>query len=199
MIVDGSIDSTPANCAVTASLGAATLANSQASYQNDMGTPPAPGAYNLVGALNADAMPDVLSVELYKFMGGAFAAGFPTSSTTIQLTGAEATYDTCAACVLIYPDVTQNSAGEPYMANAGSITLTSVSTTSIAGSLSNVNFRHVTIADNTYVTTDAADGCSASLTSVSFTGTPMAPTRLAPSGTDAVRQRWQLKLHTDAQ
>ncbi len=199
MIVDGapSSDSAPVACTVSASLGAATLAGQQASYGNDMATPPAPAYYGLAGALNADATPDLLSIELYKFMGGAFAAGFPTSSTTIQLTGAETAYDSCAACALIVADYAQGAMPQVYLANAGSMTLTSVSTTSMAGSLSNVTFRHVDIADQTYATTDNADGCTSTLTSVSFTAVPMAPMapmRVAPNGTHADRQTWQLTL-----
>lgn len=195
MIVDGSIDSTPVACTVSASLGAATLSGQQAGWQNDMATPPAPAYYGLLGALNADAAPDLLSIELYKFDGGAFAAGFPTSSTTIQLTGAETGYDSCAACALVYADYTQGSDPQAYLASAGSMTLTSVSTTSMAGSLSNVTFRHVDIDATTFASTDNADGCTATLSSVSFTATPMAPTRTAPTGTHADRQTWQLTLH----
>jgi hypothetical protein len=62
--------------------------------------------------------------------------------------------------------------GDPYIATAGSLALTSVSPTSLAGTLSNVTFTHVTIDPMSGATAPHADGCSATLSSVAFSAVP---------------------------
>ena len=148
--------------------------------------------------LNQDATPDLLAVELYAG-AGPFMTGFPATGATLQLSG-EGDYATCAGCVLIYADSTQQALGEPYLANSGTLTLTSITTTSLAGSVSNVGFRHVSIADQTFATTDHPDGCTSTLASASFSGTPMMVTaRKLPDGTTQQGIRFSLKFDKTAQ
>jgi hypothetical protein len=115
--------------------------------------------------LNADT--DVLSVQLYPgfgvFSGGAIAPG------TYELTGGETQYETCGACVLVYTNFDgMNTQGTPYLATAGTLTITSVSP-NLAGTLSNLTFQSVTILDAApYTSTPAGDGCTASITSLAF-------------------------------
>lgn len=110
--------------------------------------------------LNTDATPDLLAIELYKL--GVFANGITTG--TFQLTGAEANYATCGACVLIYTDFDQGAGmiADSYMATGGSLTITSLSPM-VTGSLSNVTFTHVDIDANTFESTPVGD-CDSSAT-----------------------------------
>lgn len=192
MIVDGSIDSTPVNCTVEPSVSV-TADPAQAFYTNNNMSQTV--FYAALAALNADATPDLLAIELYAG-AGAFMSGFPATGATIQLTGAEAQYATCAGCVLIYADSTQQALGEPYLATSGTLTLTSISTTSLAGSVSNVGFRHVTIDDMSFMSADHPDGCQSTLSSASFTAVPtMQTARTLPDGT--VEQGMRYKLTFD--
>jgi hypothetical protein len=72
---------------------------------------------------------DDLLVELWAEAGSVFAAGIKTG--TFPLTGNEATYDTCGACVMI------ESAELDYIATGGTLKLTSIAG-KLTGSLENV-------------------------------------------------------------
>ena len=189
IIVDGgntTADAAPATCLLPASLGAVTPSQQEGhSAMGKMST--TVDNYYLYADLNTDAQPDVLLLDLYDGYG-AFAGGFPTTATTVLLTGDETSYDSCGACVMALTDYTMSGpTGDPYFAQGGMLNLTSVSATSIAGTLNNVSFTHVTI-DDQNVTTPKGDGCDSTLTSLSFSAVPE-PDALVGGGT-----RWRLKL-----
>jgi hypothetical protein len=118
-------------------------------------------------ALNADALFDNVSIQLYKDLG-TFVGG-EIEPRIVALSGAEANYETCGACVLVYVDVDPDSefeaAGE-YMAEGGTLNLMSV-TPNLRGRLSNVTLTHVHIDSNTFRSTPVGD-CSSSITSLEF-------------------------------
>jgi hypothetical protein len=150
-------DGSSGACLVVSDFGTPTVGYDEAEIDAD-------GTY-YYGELNEDALPDVVSIELYA--GG---GPFPTTLTTgtFQLTGAELQLSTCSACVLVYADVPET--GEPpqtLMATGGTLTLTSV-TGHLSGTLSNVTFQHVAIDDNTGVSTPVNDGCTTRIGSLSF-------------------------------
>lgn len=199
VIVDGAPggDSTPANCLLEANLGSPSLSMAAAQYDTLGMNATAPDYFSLAGTLNADASPDILVVDLYAGYG-AFSGGLPTAATTVTLGGAEAGLDSCGACIYSLTDYTQNgpSADPFYVATAGTLNLTSVSTTSVAGSLSNVTLTHSTVDTSSGATTAAADGCASNLASVSFSAVPtMAMARTLPDGT--VEQGMRYKLSFD--
>lgn len=116
--------------------------------------------------INADALPDALSIQLMTGKG-VFAGGLKTG--TFQLTGGELNYETCAACVLLNSDI-DYAVGKTtaiYMATGGTLTLAAVSGR-LMGSLSNATFEHVTLDSNTFRTTPVGDGCTTAITSVAF-------------------------------
>ena len=183
----GNVDaSQPANCALAAELGTAPPSSETFFVIPEGETVPA--LYYTGAPLNQDAMPDILWVDLWDGYG-AFENGFPTAGTTIQLTGDEAGADTCGACVSVWADATQQSR-EDYFATGGTLQLTSVSQTSVAGMLTNVTFAHVNIDEQSLATTPHPDGCTSALTSFSFSGTPM----MEPANVAGAPQRWKLQL-----
>ncbi len=129
--------------------------------------------------LNTDPTPDILLVDLYSGYG-AFENGFPTAGASIQLTGDEVHPASCGACVSIQVDYTENGpADDYYLADGGTLNLTSATPTSLAGNLSNVTFKHMNI-DDSGLATPHPDGCTATLTSLAFSATPTADTFAKP-------------------
>lgn len=176
-----------ATCLLPKTLGAVTPTQQEGHSRKTAMNATAPDNFYLFADLNQDQMPDILLVDLWKGYG-AFQNGFPTSAMTVQLTGEESSYETCGACITVQTDYTMSGAtGDPYIATAGTLNLTSANATSIAGSLSNVTFTHVTVDQMSGVTMPHADGCSGTLTSVSFQATPMPDTQLTGGGS-----RWKL-------
>lgn len=175
-------------CLVASSLGTVTPANAFAQHSMGMNGMP-PGEYVFGTLINADATPDALQIELYAGFG-AFPGALPAAGATVQITGAEANYATCGACVRIFTDLdtsTGNSAEEnSYFATSGTIQLTSITETSVAGTLTNLQFDHVAIDPNTFNSTSLNDGCSASLASLSFTADPEPP-MAKPNGRTVLR------------
>ena len=171
-VVDGGGDAAPVNCLASASYASVTPTMPEFhSYMDD----DAMTDFYAFLDLNQDAMPDVMLIDLYAGFG-AFEAGIPATGTTVQLTGAEASPDTCGACITIQVDYTENGSTEDqststYIADGGTLNLTSATATSFAGNLNNVTFKHVNV-DSDLVATPHPDGCTATLASVSFSGMP---------------------------
>jgi hypothetical protein len=130
------------------------------------------------GALVAGTTPDILDIELISNF-----ADFPGDVTTgtFHLTADDGQYLTCGICILIYAKSTiDNSTGQikaqaTYLANSGTLTLTSVAdkTTgagTIAGSIANATFRQVTIDPGTFLST-VVGSCETSLASLTFSVT----------------------------
>lgn len=173
-IIDGNnADSAPVNCKVNQSYGAVTPTTQEAhSAMDDQGGT----NYWVFLDINADAMPDIMLVDLYPGFG-AFADGIPATGATVQLTGEDASFETCGACVSIQPDYTDNGpADDQYIAVGGTLNLTSATATSLAGNLSNVTFQHVNVDQSSLATTPHPDGCMATLDSVAFSAMPMPET-----------------------
>ena len=146
------------NCGLPTSFGTFSPTNFVAN-----GTASSGIIYN--AALNSDATPDIVRLELF-----AANTPFPADITTgtYQLTGAQLNYATCGVCVLIDANFDFNTENSQfvYMATGGSVTINNV-TGSISGTLNNVTFQKVTIGSN-YVSTPVGDGCVTSITSLPF-------------------------------
>ena len=119
------------------------------------------------GNLDADASPDLFAIELYKGLG-VFAGGITTGS--FPITGAEANYGTCGACVLIYTDFDGTNIVDTYMATGGTLTITSLTPT-VTGTVSNATFTHVTVDDKTFESTPVGDCDSAATGDYAFSQT----------------------------
>ena len=96
---------------------------------------------------------------------GAFTGGL--ANGTFPITGADASSPTCGLCVNIIADIVAGQGPTKfYQAQAGSITLTATTATSVAGTASNIVLREVSVATGAIV-----GDCSTTITSVDFTGT----------------------------
>ena len=83
---------------------------------------------------------------------------------THPIAGADANYTTCGLCVTIIADIVAGQGPSKfYFASSGSVTLTSV-TAPITGTVSNLAFTEIAIADGSTI-----PGCTASIASASFT------------------------------
>ena len=155
-------DAAPRPCTATPMYGTVTPTDEVASRDLD----PNPTQIFYDGSLNADALTDNLSIQLFKELG-AFTTGEIVPGA-IALTGPEIDYETCGACVLLYTDIDPSSGTEDsvYMATGGTLNLMGVSP-NIRGTLSNVTFTHVTIDADTYHSTPVGD-CEATLTFLEF-------------------------------
>ena len=121
---------------------------------------------------------DILDIELFSTL-----ADFPADITTgtFHLTADDGQYLTCGICILIdAKSTTDPNTGvitpqALYLANSGTLTLTSVAdkttgTGTIAGSISNLTFRQVTIDSDTFEST-VVGNCTTSLPSLTFSVT----------------------------
>lgn len=170
-ILDGSgggSDSAMVTCKASSSYGAVTPTTQEAHSAMDMDGNP---NYWVFLDLNADPTPDIMLVDLYGGYG-VFETGLPATGGAFQLTGDEINPATCGACVSIQVDYTDmGPADDQYIADGGTLNLTSVTATSLAGNLSNVTFRHMNV-DSSGIATPHPDGCTATLTSIAFSATP---------------------------
>jgi hypothetical protein len=157
----GGVDA-PAPCTATASYGAANVGSAQGAQTSGSGNM---HAEVWDGGLNGDV--DVLQLELYA-AAGAFTGDITTG--TFSISGADAQYKTCGVCVRIFTDLTGTGSAatykDDYFATSGSVTLTSVSGSNFAGTMSNVMLQHVTIGSD-FTSTPVGD-CSSSITSVTM-------------------------------
>lgn len=121
-------------------------------------------------ALDQNPLRDYLVISLYAgygvFTGGDIRTG------AFSLSGAETRASTCGACVMIATDAQQSSVTEWYVAQSGTLTLTSVNVASgqFAGTLSNVTFYHFTIDGSGAATDYIADQCTTVIPSATLSG-----------------------------
>ena len=150
----------PVECQAEAAYGMPTFADAYAG--RDLDTNPESAYYN--GSMNMDF--DDLTIELYKGYG-AFAET-EIVPTSVQLTGEEADYFTCGACVLIYAnwDRDAEEAEMVYLAIGGTLTISQVSP-NLQGTLLNASFVHVDI-DDEGASMPSPDACASSIASASF-------------------------------
>lgn len=131
----------------------------------------ADGDYDVYfGPLETGMPGDHISIELWEGFGP-FGAGLRTG--TFSITGDDTDYAVCGVCALIATDYDGSTYRDAYMAESGSVTVSSV-TGSITGTLSDVSFRHVVLDSLTGEMFDAGTGCSTRIASASFTA-PLAP------------------------
>ncbi len=157
-------DAAPKPCGATATYGAVTPMDEIAS--RDLDANPTEIYYD--AAMNTDPKFDDLSIQLFKGLG-AYTTGELVPGV-VALSGPEANYETCGACVLIYVDLDPDNQfmdDGAYLATGGTLNLMTL-TPNIKGTLSNVSFEHVTIdANNNYHSTPVGD-CTATMTSMAF-------------------------------
>ncbi len=193
---------TNGNCTATASYGSPTLstATADAEYLGSGSSQDTGFLEYYLNGLNTDSTPDLLEIDLYSGYG-AFESGtgLVRTGTYTLGTGGETMFSTCGACVVIDTDLSsQNVVTDFYFATGGTLTLTSVGTSSLAGSLSNVTFAHVDAGSDSTGSpipgdTIAADGCQSAITAASFTATPtMQPSNIAPQTVDGIPVRVHL-------
>jgi hypothetical protein len=152
-------------CQAPSSYGAATVSQESGAYFPSSSTAP-----DEVGYAGAIAAKDVLTLWL---LDGEppFASGFEPGM--FDLSGQNA-LTSCGTCVLIAADCNNcnvsngQGVGSWYIANAGTLTLTTFTTSNIAGKLANATLTHVDIDFTNGATTAAGDGCTTHVTSVSF-------------------------------
>ena len=152
-------------CQAPTSYGAATVSPQSGVYFAASSTGSAEVDYK--GGLNAT---DLLTFWLFDG-DPPFATGFNTG--TFELSG-QADLMSCGSCVLIAAHCSNcnlsngQGVGSWYIANAGTLTLTTFSSTNIVGNLANATLVHVDINFTNGATTAAGDGCTTHVTSVSF-------------------------------
>ena len=143
---------------------------------------------------------DWIWIELFEGPAPEYTTeNFPAAPFTINLTGNELNYLTCSTCVTLTTDVNTTNTAEleyldDYMATAGSVEITMLSPTMIAGTLTNINFAHVDI--SMAGTMPNASGCTSTLATLPFTAmvTPMANGSLgAKVGLPALNARRPLR------
>jgi hypothetical protein len=150
----------PVECQAEASYGTPPAGEPYAT--RDLDVNPENMLYN--ASMNMDY--DDLTIELYKGYGA-----FETTEIvpgTVQLTGDEAAYETCGACVLIYAnwDRDAQEAEMTYLAIGGTLNITSI-TPNITGNILNASFVHVDI-DEEGVSTASPDLCASTISSFAF-------------------------------
>ncbi len=193
---EGGDVSTNGNCTATSSYGSPTLnpAAGDAMYLGSGSSQDTGFLEYYLNDLNSDPTPDELEIDLYSGYGAFMSGtGLVRNGTYTLGTGGEAMFSTCGACVVIDTDVSsQNVVTDFYYATGGTLTLTSVGTSSLAGSLANVTFAHVDPSTDSSGNpipgdTASADGCQSAITAASFTATPtMQPSNIAPQTVDGI-------------
>lgn len=141
--------------------------------------------WRTIGTLETGATTqDWLWIELFEGPAPDYTTeNYPATPFTINLAGNELDYLKCSTCVTLTTDVNTANAEEleylhDYMATAGSVEITTLTPTMIAGTLTGINFAHVDISMTG--TAPNASGCTSTLATLPFTAmvTPMASGKL---------------------
>lgn len=162
------VDAPPAvTCTMAATVTGPAQAVLQYSADANGDTAGTPEAWVMGGLVNMDALSDALQLELYE----GFTQAEYTAPVTIQLTGDETNYATCGACVRGYGDIAADgmSYADDYFATAGTVTITTLSPTMMAGSISGLRLTHVMIDGMTFQSTPVNDGCDTTVGDFNFT------------------------------
>jgi len=178
------IDAAPVVCTAAASYtGVVAGSNTQFAGSNGSGSDL---QVYWAGRMDPTAMPDFIEIDLYNGVGP-FSAGI--TPQTISLTGDEANYATCGACVLMFTDLhTVGSDVEItdfYFPTAGTLMLTST-TDDFMGTVTGLQMQHMIVSGNMLV--PANDGCVTSVPSMTMNaviepqGSGSAWGKPAPSG-----------------
>ncbi len=174
---DGSADGADGpSCGVSPSYGPVTFASAVQSAvgSGDVANSTSPREIDWNAPLNNDVKPDILDLALVNGQAP-FAAGL-VATAAIDLAGQD-DFKTCGACVLIIAHADTSfpplKAGDDYIATSGTLKLTDVPmlpltvTSRVAGTLTNVVFKHVRINATTFVTTKV-DDCTITISSATF-------------------------------
>lgn len=118
--------------------------------------------------VNQDAQPDGIIFSFWEGFG-AFPSDFATPSypLVVPIAGDETAFATCGTCVEFVGDVVNGAGTQSFMAQSGSITVTSLDPTPgtgrIVGSITDITFAHVD--DDGMVIND---NCSTSVAAMAF-------------------------------
>ena len=178
-----SVDAAPAACTAPASFGDAGALQAEAFFVPDVNEGTDDGATDdllvMIAPLDGTAMPDAIELRLFAgygaFTGGAIRTG------TFELTGAELDLNECGICAGVITDTTQDGYADDYLPTGGTLELTAIGTAAgqmLTGRLSNLSFRHVTVADDGSAP-PADDTCATTLAAASFSAMLM----MDPGGT----------------
>ncbi len=118
------------------------------------------------GRMDPTAMPDFIEIDLFNGVGP-FSAGI--TPQTISLTGDEADFATCGACVRMFTDLhkvgSNTEITDIYMPTAGTLQLTST-TDNFTGTVTGLQLQHMLISGQMLV--PANDGCMGSVASMTM-------------------------------
>src|SRR5687767_5534410 len=134
--------------------------------------------------INSDATPDIATILLFDGFG-VFSdpAPIPPGQQTIQITGAEAQFASCGACILAGTDAdAQGMFMDDYLVTSGTLNITSVTQQRIEGTITNATFTHVDIDQMTAMSTPNSSGCSATVDTIAFNVVPMDITPMMKPG-----------------
>lgn len=124
---------------------------------------------------------DVLVVEFYSTYPpfGTTDEPMPVVPGTYELTGDQLNYATCGVCVRLVTNVDEEgNTGDDYMVTGGTVTVSAVGDAvdeTLTLEVSNLEFEHVTIDDETFESTPVGDSCTTAISGATFTGTVVAP------------------------
>ncbi len=121
---------------------------------------------------NINTDPDILQIQIYAESGTVPTLTAP--STHNLANEAPVNYATCGACVLIQANATGSAPAAVYMAESGTLSITSYAP-NFSGTLTNATFVRVQIDPNTLATTVINDGCATAVSSHSFSSPVQAP------------------------
>lgn len=200
--VDAKVIDSGANCTVSSSdFGArGTLAGTSTFRARQ--APPNVGDITAVMPLEASPPADVLIVEFYSGFAPFGTSMAPTAVVpgTYQLTGTQLQYADCGICARLGTNANADGTYEDdYMATGGTVTVTTAGTAvggTIAFSVSNLTFEHVTIDPDTFVSTPVGDGCTTKITGGMHSSMMAAPQNKAGQAAtaDAGPQKLQLRI-----
>ncbi|MFH2009194.1 MAG: hypothetical protein ABI333_21575 [bacterium] len=117
------------------------------------------------GATSENLPADVIQIEIWSSYGG------PTTPGTYTLEGgADANYETCGLCPLMFANYTSSGPGKIFYADTGNVQITSIGSigSTFAATLHNVIFREVTINESTAHSTVVPGGETWCLNGYSF-------------------------------
>lgn len=182
-------DAPPDAAACTAPSSFTAVSNLALSYKQDRDdiTAGDQEEWKAIGEIDAAALRDLLWIELFEGPSPQYTTlDFPATPFTIQLTGAELDYLTCSTCITITTDVDVSMLDpgsvdyvDAYMARSGSVTITTLTSTEISGTLADIELAHVDIS-NTGTAVNPS-GCTTTLASLAFTAT-VQPTAAGRAG-----------------
>jgi hypothetical protein len=202
---DGGIHVDAAFCAAAATYPPPPAGKSTNYAAAGSGSAATPHEITYTARLDDGSPNDVLFVDLYAGYG--VFADTDIHAGTFTITGDDRTFSTCGACVLLAADTTSAAVGDWYMANGGTLTLTSVDINQVGsdgsahfrGTLSNATFRHVTKSSNGGPGDVTIADCTSAVPSATLdanmavgsavSGAPSA--RLQPEVEGVLHRRWR--------